>query len=178
MSNKINPKTKVKLIYDTSFDIKLQDKQETISDLARNEVIKCILADKESFFLKLRLKVNDIEIPFLTESNSDSLFEKTVMKQNLKQKQFTEDFNQIFDVLVKENTKRSSLKKNKIVYSNFQGHEDTPLENKIEDNKIEISNFTNDKHISFFSQEKNFKINKHNKHEKYEEKEEDKMKRE
>ena len=99
----INKITKVKLIYETSFEIKLQ---ENFNEAIRNEVIKTIISDKESFLSKLRIKVEDKEFPFLTESNYDSS-DKIAQKQ----KQISEDFNEIFDVIVEESTKKN-LRKN------------------------------------------------------------------
>ena len=99
----INKITKVKLIYETSFEIKLQ---ENFNEAIRNEVIKTIISDKESFLSKLRIKVEDKEFPFLTESNYDSS-DKIAQKQ----KQISEDFNEIFDVIVEESTKKNLRKK-------------------------------------------------------------------
>jgi hypothetical protein len=100
----INKTTKIKLIYENSFECKYQENQENLNESIRNEVFKLILGDRESFFLKLRLLVDDKEIPFLTDNISD--LEKTSPKQ----KRISNDFNQIFDVLYDESLKRTNIK--------------------------------------------------------------------
>jgi tetratricopeptide (TPR) repeat protein len=113
---------KFKLVYENSFDFKNQENQENLNESIKNEVIKLILGDKESFFSKLHLIVEDIEIPFLSDSNLDS------EKASPKQKKFTDDFSQIFDVLYDGSLKKTNLKN--IKKQSYAHHNDTFLKSK------------------------------------------------
>jgi len=107
-------KAKVKLIYENNFDFSYNDPNECIFESARNE-IKIMLQQELEFFLsKLKIKINDLEIPFLSNcekcKSHNEGFEITDIGSKNKQ---ADEFDEIFHIILEGNSSSNNLNTNK-----------------------------------------------------------------
>lgn len=98
-------KAKVKLIYENNFDFSFNDPNECVFESARNEIKLMLQQELEFFLSKLKLKINDIEIPFLSNCEKCRTFNETTDVSDNKFKTMPgNEFDEIFHMILDGNT--------------------------------------------------------------------------
>lgn len=113
-------KAKVKLIYENNFDFSFNDPNECVFESARNEIKLMLQQELEFFLSKLKLKINDLEIPFL--SNCDKCRPEITENSDNKSKAKPNEFDEIFHMILDGNTNNNSNNTNKKQNTHHHGN--------------------------------------------------------
>ncbi len=99
-------KAKVNLIYENSFDFSFNDPKECIFESARNEIKHMLQQEIEFFLSKLKLKINNIEIPFLSNCEKCQNINETISEPSFpkSKKKPDNDFDEIFHMILNGNS--------------------------------------------------------------------------